>query len=120
MEAKDPMIAVYGNTMIPHLRSFIVDKIEEESRMSVLEQIYSIVCSSDGSYKERFQQAKKQTEQYCTPELAKELEDEGFMIGKANVHDDSLPDFDRLIEDDAKDGDAPHEWVEKMFPELYA
>ena len=34
MEAKESMIAPYGNAMIPRLRSFIVDRIEEESRMS--------------------------------------------------------------------------------------
>lgn len=120
MEVKELMIAPYGNTMIPHLRNFIVDRIEEESRMSVLEKIYAIICSSDGSYEEKYQQAKEQTEKYCAPELAKELEDEGYMIGKPYPYDDPLLDLDQLIEDDSRDGDAPQEWVEKMFPELYA
>ena len=69
---------------------------------------------------EKFQKAKEQTQNYCFPELAKELEDEGYMIGKTNPYDDSQLNFDQLIEDDARDGDAPDEWIEKMFPELYA
>ncbi len=120
MEAKEPMIAPYGNTIVPRLRSFIVDKIEEENRMSVLEKVYSIICSTDSSFEEKYQQAKMQTEKYCPPELAKELEDEGYMIGKPYPDNDSHLDFDQLIEDDARDDDAPQEWVEKMFPELYA
>ena len=28
MKAKEPMLSTYGNNMIPHLRSYIVDKVE--------------------------------------------------------------------------------------------
>ena len=121
MKAKEPMLAPYGNNMIPHLRSYIVDKVEAESRLAVLEQIYTIICSSEYQYSDKYNQAKESTEKYCVTELAKELESEGYMIGKPYpCEDGSQLDLDQLIEDDAKDVDAPQEWVEKMFPELYA
>lgn len=86
-----------------------------------MEQIYSIISSSENQYADKYNQAKESTEKYCVPELAKELECEGYMIGKPYPYEDgSQLDLDQLIGYDAKDNDAPQEWVEKMFPELYA
>ena len=120
MKAKEPVGAYGGNMIVPHLRSFIVDKIEEESDVSVLEQVYALLYPSDQSFRTKYLQAKEQTEKYCVPELARDLETEGYMINKPYPYEDSRIDFDRLVEEDANDGDAPQEWLEKMFPELYA
>lgn len=119
MKAKEPMMGTSGNTLVPHLRSYIVDKVEEESNMEILEQIYAIINSSGSTFEDKYSQAKEQTEKYCVPELAKELEAEGYMIGKPYPYEDSRIDFDQLIEDDTKDVEAPKEWVKKMFPELH-
>ena len=120
MKAKDPMIVAHGNMLIPNLRNFIVERVEEESNLSVLEQIYAILGSSKQSFEDRYQKAKEQTEKYCVPEIAKEMEAEGYMIDKPYPFDDPDLDFDQLISEDAHDSDAPQKWVEKMFPELYA
>ena len=46
-------------------------------------------------YDHKFLEAKQQTEQYCTPEIAAELEADGFMIGKPFPYDDSLLDLEQ-------------------------
>lgn len=122
MKVKEPMADTYtsGNMLIPQLRSNILSKVEEESNLNVLEQVYAIVAASKSSFTEKYNHAKEQTERFCTPELAKELETEGYMIDKDYPYDDAHIDFNRLIEEDANDNNAPQEWVEKMFPELYA
>ena len=110
-----------GNSrLIPHLRNYIVDKVEKESHLEILEQMYAIIDTSSDSFTEKYRRAKEQCERFCTPELARELEEEGYMIGKPDPNDDSNLDIDHLIEEDAQDDKAPQEWVEKMFPELYS
>lgn len=121
MKAEEPLRQSYGNSMIPHLRNYIVDKVEKENDVEVLQRLYAIInTQSDETYYEKFVQAKEQTEKYCTKEMAEELEAEGFMIGKPYPIDDSKFDFDQAIKEDEMDAEAPQEWVEKMFPELYA
>lgn len=120
MKAKEPAgISAGVSTLLPHLRHRIVERVEEEKNLSVLEQIYSIIASGD-SFEEKYRLAKEQTERYCAPELAEQLEAEGYMIDKAYPYDDTQLDLDQLRREDAEDGDAPQEWLEKMFPELYA
>lgn len=83
MKTKEPIVAKYNNNLIPYLKSYIVDKLEEENNLDVLEKIYSIISpESKMSFEQKFALAKEQTEKYCPEELAKELEAEGFMIDK--------------------------------------
>lgn len=122
MKAKEPMAnaSTASNVLIPHLRSNILEKVETENDLNVLEQVYAIVAASKSSFTNKYYHAKEQTEHFCTSEVAEELEAEGYMIDKPYPYDDSCIDFNQLIEDDANDTNAPQEWVEKMFPELYA
>ena len=106
--------------MIPHLRSYIVEKVEQENDVAVLQRLYAVInAQSDGTYAEKFAQAKEQVEKYCTKEIAEELEAEGYMIGKPYPIDDDQFDFEQAIREDETDAEAPQEWLEKMFPELY-
>lgn len=41
-----------------------------------------ILLESDMSFEKKYANAKEQTEKYCTEELARELEAEGYMIDK--------------------------------------
>ena len=120
MKAKEPMIVARRDMLIPNLRNYIVERVETESNLSILEQIYAVLDSSKQSFEDRFKRAREQTEKYCVPEIAEEMEQEGYMIEKPYPCDDLHIDFDKLIKEDAHDDDAPQEWVEKMFPELYA
>ena len=80
MKTKEPIVAKYNNNLIPYLKSYIVDKLEEENNLDVLEKIYSIISpESKMSFEQKFALAKEQTEKYCPEELAKELEAEGFI-----------------------------------------
>lgn len=120
MKAEEPLLHSHNNPMISHLRSYIVDKVENENDITVLQRLYAVITpQSDETYAERFAQAKEQTEKYCAEEIAKELEAEGYMIGKPYPFDDSNFDFDKAIKEDELDEVAPDEWVEKMFPELH-
>lgn len=120
MKAKEPIIRPYtsGNTIIPQLRSYLVDRVEMENDLEVLEQVYAVISASKSSFADKYYQAKEQTERFCTPELAKELEAEGYMIDKPYPYDDFYSDLDNLIEEDESDSNAPQVWVDKMFPEL--
>ena len=119
MKAKEPLLKSYKNSIIPHLRNYIVDKVENEQDVGVLQQLYAVITPKDReSFAEKFTQAQKQTEQYCVPEIAAELESEGYMIGKPYPYDDEAFDFDQAIREDEADEVAPDEWVEKMFPEI--
>ena len=122
MEVKEPVAAAYAtpNPVVPHLRHYIVDKVEAETDEDVLERILAIVSPHEASFKQRFNQAKTQTEKYCTPEVAAALEAEGFMINKPRPFEDEPFDVDAAIRDDERDDNAPREWLEKMFPEVYA
>ena len=71
-------------------------------------------------YDHKFLEAKQQTEQYCTPEIAAGLEADGFMIGKPFPFDDSLLDLEQAEQEDLENEPAPEEWLKKMFPEVYA
>lgn len=120
MKAEEPLLAGRSNSLIPHLRNYIVEKVEKEEDVTILQQIYSVISpESEETYVEKFAKAKEQTEQFCVPEIAKALEAEGFMIDKPYPFDDDHFDFDKVIEEDERDEVAPREWVEKMFPELY-
>ena len=120
MKAKEPLAVVNGSSIIPHLRTYIVDKVEDETNLAVLQQLYAIVSRDDKeAYADKFAKTKAQTEQYCVPALADELEAEGFMFGKPYPFDDVPFDIEQAIADDAKDEPAPKEWLDKMFPELH-
>lgn len=120
MKTKEPIVAKYNNNLIPYLKSYIVDKLEEENNLDVLEKIYSIISpESKMSFEQKFALAKEQTEKYCHEELAKELEAEGYMIDKPYPYMDSTQDLEEAILDDEKDENAPQEWITKMFPELH-
>ena len=122
MKAKEPIASNYtpSNPIIPHLRNYIMEKLEDERDLNVLEKIYSIISPEDElSYEEKFAIAKEQTKQYCPEELARELEAEGFMIDKPYPYEDELSYIDTVIKEDEEDVNAPEEWVRKMFPELY-
>lgn len=108
------------NPIIPHLRHYILDRIEDETDVSVLEKIYAIISPKEASFKEQFAQAKSQTDEFCTPDLAAELEAEGYMINKPYPYGNSDFDIDAAIREDEVDGNAPQEWLAKMFPEVYA
>ena len=122
MEIKEPMALGYSTTnpVIPHLRHYILNRIEDETDVSVLEKIYAIISPKEVSFKEQFAQAKLQTEEFCTPDLAAELEADGYMINKPYPYDSSNFDIDAAVREDEVDGNAPQEWLAKMFPELYA
>lgn len=120
MKAEEPLLHSHNNPMIPHLRSYIVDKVENENDITVLQRLYAVITlQSDETYEEKFAQAKEQTEKYCAEEIAQELEAGGYMLGKPYPIDDSNFDFDQAIREDELDEEAPDEWVEKMFPELH-
>ena len=77
MKVKEPLLKSHSNAMIPHLRSYIVEKVEKEKDMAVLQQLYAVITpKANETFAEKFTQAKEQTERYCTPEIAEELEDE--------------------------------------------
>ena len=121
-KAEEPMTVrnLGSNSAVPHLRSYLLDKVEKVDDMAVLQQIYAIVTpQSKETYAEKFAQAKEQTERYCTPDLAEELEQEGYMIGKSYPSVDEPFDLEKAIADDALDEVAPQEWIDKMFPELH-
>lgn len=107
-------------TEIPELRSFIVDRVSTLTDRNALQRICSIIISNSESYEQKFLAAKQQTEQYCTPDIAAELEADGFMIGKPFPFDDSLFDLEQAEQEDLNDEPAPEEWLKKMFPEVYA
>lgn len=67
---------------------------------------------------QKIENAKRQTEKYCTKEIADELAAENYMIGKPAP--DSAFDMEQAIADDEADEPAPEEWLKKMFPEVYA
>lgn len=122
MKAKEPIASNYtqSNPIIPHLRNYIMEKLEDERDLNVLEKIYSIISPEDElSYEEKFAIAKEQTEQYCPIELARDLEAEGYMIDKPYPYEDEISDIDTIIKEDEEDVNAPEEWIRKMFPELY-
>ena len=119
MKVKEPLLKSHSNAMIPHLRSYIVEKVEKEKDTAVLQQLYAVITpKANETFAEKFTQAKEQTERYCTPEIAEELEDEGYMIGKPYPFNDEEFDLERAIKEDELDQVAPDEWVEKMFPEI--
>lgn len=123
MEAKEPIPSGYtpANLTVPHLRHFIMDRVENETDVSVLEQIYAIVAPKGTmSFIEKYNQAKSQTEQFCTDDIVEELEAEGYMIDKPYPMSDDVFDFEAAIRDDEHDDHAPQEWLKKMFPEIYA
>lgn len=122
MEAKEPIAAGYSatNPVLPHLRHYIMDRVESETDVSVLEQIYAIISPQEASFKERFSRAKAQTDEYCAPDLAEELEAECYMINKPYPLENDSLDIDAIIQADELDENAPQEWLEKMFPEVYA
>ena len=96
MKVKEPLLKSHSNAMIPHLRSYIVEKVEKEKDMAVLQQLYAVITpKANETFAEKFTQAKEQTERYCTPEIAEELEDEGYMIGKPYPFNDE--EFDNIF-----------------------
>ena len=129
MKTKEPIVAKYNNNLIPYLKSYIVDKLEEENNLDVLEKIYSIISpESKMSFEQKFALAKEQTEKadvdlsyavWDKDAVAKELEAEGYMIDKPYPFMDSTQDLEEAIQDDEKDENAPQEWITKMFPELH-
>ena len=120
MKAKDSLYTRQSQSLVPHLRNYIVEKVEKEDNIAVLQQIYSVISpESNETYAEKFAKAKIQTEQFCAPEIAETLEAEGYMIDKPYPFNDEFFDFDKVIEEDAKDEVAPQEWIDKMFPELH-
>lgn len=122
MKTKEPIIPKYSqnNNLIPYLKNYIVDKLEDENNLDVLEKIYSIISpKSELSFEQKFALAKEQTEKYCPEELARELEAEGYMIDKSYPYEDEIIDIDTIIKEDEKDENAPEEWITKMFPELH-
>ncbi len=70
------------------------------------------------SISQKIENTKRQTEKYCTKEIADELAAENYMIGKPAP--DSAFDIEQAIADDEADEPAPEEWLKKMFPEVYA
>ena len=63
MKAKEPLLKSYTNSIIPHLRNYIVDKVENEQDVAVLQQLYAVITPKDSeSFAEKFTQAQKQTE----------------------------------------------------------
>ncbi len=78
-----------------------------------------ILLESEMSFEKKYANDKEQTEKYCTEELARELEAEGYMIDKPYPFMDSSQDLEEVIKDDEKDENAPQEWITKMFPELH-
>ena len=71
------------------------------------------------SMAQKIENAKRQTEKYCTKEIADELAAENYMIGKP-APDSGVFDMEQAIADDEADEAAPEEWLKKMFPEVYA
>ena len=123
MKVEEPVASGYtsAKSAVSHLRHYIMERVENETDVTTLEQIYSIISSRDSiPYREKYNQAKIQTEQYCTGDMVAELEAEGYMIGKERPYADGPTDIETLIAEDESDGNAPKEWLEKMFPEVYA
>ncbi|MBR1652903.1 MAG: hypothetical protein IJ692_05880 [Alloprevotella sp.] len=122
MKVEEPATSGYAakNSVVLHLRQSIVERVESETDVNVLERIYSIIYPKDASYEERFRRQKAMAERYCTPEVAAELEAEGFMVGKACPSVGATFDAEAAIREDERDGNAPQEWLQKMFPEVYA
>ena len=47
MKAKEPLLKSYTNSIIPHLRNYIVDKVENEQDVAVLQQLYAVITPKD-------------------------------------------------------------------------
>ena len=62
--------------------------------------------------------AKSLTEKYCPKELADQLATDDYMIGKPFPYEEF--DLEKAIAEDENDELAPNEWVQKMFPKVYA
>ena len=122
MKVEEPAALGYAttNSVISHLRHQIVERVESETDVNVLEQIYSIINPKDTSFEERFKRSKAMAEKYCTHDVAAELEAESFMINKPCPFANETFDADAAIREDERDENAPNEWLQKMFPEVYA
>ena len=107
-------------TEIPTLKSFIGDNVEKVSDVYTLQRICSIIITNSESYEQKLRSAKLQTEKYCPKEIADELEAEGFMIGKPFPFDSAIYDLQIAEKEDSEDEPVPEEWLQKMFPEVYA
>lgn len=105
---------------IPAMKHFIVDSVENLTDVYTLQRICAIIISNSESYEQKFQAAKRQTEKYCPKEIAEELEADGFMIGKPFPFDDAVFDLEKAEKEDLEDEPVPEEWLQKMFPEVYA
>ncbi|MBP5504115.1 MAG: hypothetical protein J6Y24_15150 [Bacteroidales bacterium] len=115
-----PTTNISTKTEIPTLKNFIVDNVEKVSDVYTLQRICAIIISNSETYEQKFRSAKLQTEKYCPKELAEELEAEGFMIGKPFPVDNAIYDLQIAEKEDSEDEPVPEEWLQKMFPEVYA
>ena len=123
MKVEEPIASgdTPAKSAVSHLRHYIMERVETETDLAMLERIYSIISSRESlSFREKYSQAKIQTEKYCTSDMAAELEAEGYMIDKDFPYADEPLDIETLIAEDESDDNAPKEWIEKMFPEVYA
>ncbi|MDD6002773.1 MAG: hypothetical protein PUC50_11340 [Bacteroidales bacterium] len=105
---------------IPALKNFIVNNVENISDINALQRIYAIIISNSESYEQKFKAAKLQTDLFCPKEIAQELEAGGYMINKPFPFDEAAYNLDLAEKEDLEDEPAPEEWLQKMFPEVYA
>ena len=106
-------------TSISYNRLFERIKDAPKERLYDIYQFVNFVIYNDSkSDAPQQDNVKNLTEKYCPKELADELAADDYMIGKPFPYEEF--DLEKAIIEDESDEPAPEEWVQKMFPKVYA
>lgn len=111
-------VSVSYDELVEQIKTVPTDLLGEISQYVGFVLYRNAQKNGSESIAQKIENAKRQTEKYCTKEIAAELAAENYMIGKPAP--DIAFDMDQAIADDDADEAAPEEWLKKMFPEVYA
>lgn len=111
-------VSVSYDELVEQIKTVPTDLLGEISQYVGFVLYRNAQKNGSESITQKIENAKRQTEKYCTKEIADELAAENYMIGKPAP--DIAFDMEQAIADDDADEAAPEDWLKKMFPEVYA
>ena len=111
-------VPISYDELVEQIKNVPTDLLGEISQYVGFVLYRNALKNGSESISQKIENAKRQTEKYCTKEIADELAAENYMIGKPAPC--SAFDMEQAIADDETDEPAPEEWLKKMFPEVYA
>ena len=112
-------VSISYNELLEQIKSVPAELLGEISQYVGFVLYKNSLKSNAESFEQKLKNARRQTEKYCTKDIADELAADNYMIGKP-FPDGGAFDMEQAIADDAADEPAPDEWLKKMFPEVYA